>query len=118
VTGRRALVMVPGLVCDADMFAPQVEALARDVDVVVPSLGDAASIEAMAEAVLAVAPPSFALLGFSMGGYVAMEVLRRVPERVTRLALVDTATRGAVRADREPGEAHRPGARAGPGGGA
>jgi pimeloyl-ACP methyl ester carboxylesterase len=93
VTGRAALVAVPGLVCDADVFAPQVEALGGDVDVVVPVLGEAGSIEDMADAVLAVAPPAFALLGFSMGGYVAMEVLRRVPGRITRLALVDTVTR-------------------------
>jgi pimeloyl-ACP methyl ester carboxylesterase len=88
-----ALVAVPGLVCDADVFAPQVEALAGDVDVGVPSLDDADSIDLMAEAVLATAPPAFALLGFSMGGYVALEVLRRVPDRVTRLALLDTVAR-------------------------
>lgn len=93
MSGRPALVAVPGLVCDAEVFAPQADALAGDVDVVVPVLGEAGSIEAMADAVLAVAPPVFALLGFSLGGYVALEVLRRVPQRVTRLALVDTMAR-------------------------
>lgn len=73
MSGRPALVAVPGLVCDAEVFAPQADALAGDVGVVVPVLGEAGSIEAMADAVLAVAPPVFALLGFSLGGYVALE---------------------------------------------
>jgi pimeloyl-ACP methyl ester carboxylesterase len=48
----------------------------------------------MARIVLDAAPPSFALAGFSMGGYVALEMLRQAPERITRLALLDTSARG------------------------
>src|SRR5690348_17941151 len=48
----------------------------------------------MARIALAGAPPSFALAGFSMGGYVALEMLRQAPERITRLALLDTSARG------------------------
>jgi pimeloyl-ACP methyl ester carboxylesterase len=51
------------------------------------------SMGAMAEAILAEAPPRFALAGLSMGGYCAQEIMRRAPERVTRLALLDTSAR-------------------------
>jgi pimeloyl-ACP methyl ester carboxylesterase len=51
------------------------------------------SMAAMAQRVLAGAPPRFALAGLSMGGYVAQEIVRRAPERVTRLALLDTSAR-------------------------
>ncbi len=89
----RALVLVPGLICDEDLYAPQRAALAGSVDVVVPDVTGATSIAAMADAVLAVAPERFALAGLSMGGYVAFEVLRRAPERVRALALLDTSAR-------------------------
>jgi pimeloyl-ACP methyl ester carboxylesterase len=62
-------------------------------DMTVPDLGGHDSIAALAGHVLATAPPRFALAGLSMGGYVALEVLRRAPERVTRLALLDTQAR-------------------------
>ncbi len=89
---RQDLVLLPGLACDARLFAPQVEALADLAAPLVPNL-DAASVGEMAEAVLGAAPKRFALAGLSMGGYVAMEVLRRAPSRVTRLALISTTAR-------------------------
>lgn len=83
------LVLLPGLVCDAAVWAPQMPHLGRSALVV--DYGAAASIEAMAELALAVAPPGrFALAGHSMGGRVALEIVRRAPERVERLALLDT----------------------------
>lgn len=90
---RVPLVLVPGLVCDEDLFAPQVTALEGDHDVVVPDVRPHATIAEMATAVLAKAPERFALGGLSMGGYVVLEVLRQAPQRVERVALMDTSAR-------------------------
>ena len=87
---RVPLALLPGLLCDDRLWAPQVAALA---DLTVPWVADfttQSSVGEMAESVLAAMPPRFALAGLSMGGYVAFEVLRRAPERVLRLALLDT----------------------------
>ena len=87
---RQPLVLIPGLSCDARLWQAQVEGLD---DVARAMVGDTlsdASIAAMAQRILADAPERFALAGFSMGGYVAMEISRRAPERVARLALLDT----------------------------
>jgi len=87
---RPTLVLLPGLLATRRVFAPQIEALADVVDFVVPELWHHDSMAAMAEAALAEAPDRFALAGFSMGGYVAFEIMRRAPQRVERLALIDT----------------------------
>ena len=86
------LVVLPGMMCDARLFGPQIAAL-EGREIVVPSLAKADDMEALAAGVLAEAPPRFALAGLSMGGIVAMEVLRQAPERVERLALLDTNPR-------------------------
>jgi pimeloyl-ACP methyl ester carboxylesterase len=88
------LVLLPGLLCDAALWAPQVEALSDLCRVFVADLTRDDTISAMAARVLAEAPTGrFALAGLSMGGYVAMEIMRRAPERVARLALLDTRAR-------------------------
>lgn len=87
---REALLLLPGLLCDADVWEPEITALGAAIDCRVPDYRGAASIGAMAECVLQDAPPRFALAGHSMGGRVALEVVRRSPERVSRLALFDT----------------------------
>ncbi|WP_186040153.1 alpha/beta fold hydrolase [Burkholderia gladioli] len=87
------IVLIPGLLCTAEVFAPQIPALWPYGPVTVASTLDGDSIAAMAAAILASAPPRFALAGFSMGGYLAHEILRRAPERVTRLALLSTSAR-------------------------
>lgn len=87
---RPTLVLLPGLLNTRRVFEPQIEALAEAADFVVPELWHHETIGDMAEAALAAAPPTFALGGFSMGGYVAFEIMRRAPERVERLALMDT----------------------------
>ena len=87
---RPTLVLLPGLLNTRRVFAAQIEALADTTDFVLPELWHHETIGDMAEAVLAAAPPTFALGGFSMGGYVAFEILRRAPDRVERLALMDT----------------------------
>jgi pimeloyl-ACP methyl ester carboxylesterase len=88
------LVLVPGLVCDAAVWEYQVAHLSDVARMTVPPvIADATMVE-MAAGVLAKAPERFALAGFSMGGYVALEMLRQAPQRVTRLALLDTSARG------------------------
>jgi pimeloyl-ACP methyl ester carboxylesterase len=87
---RTTLVLLPGLLNTRRVFEPQIEALSDTADCVVPELWRHDTIGAMADATLALAPPTFALVGFSMGGYVAFEILRRAPQRVERLALMDT----------------------------
>jgi pimeloyl-ACP methyl ester carboxylesterase len=87
---RPTLVLLPGLINTRRVFQRQIEDLADIADIVVPELLPYDSLGAMAEAVLAAAPPRFALGGFSMGGYVCFEILRRAAERVARLALIDT----------------------------
>ncbi|HKU96124.1 MAG TPA: alpha/beta fold hydrolase [Vineibacter sp.] len=90
---RPTLVLCPGLLNDARVFAPQIAALGSRVDCLVADLASHESLVEMASAVLAQAPARFALLGFSMGGYVAFEILRQARERVSRLALLDTSAR-------------------------
>jgi len=90
---RTPLVLLPGLLEDAAVWGPQIEALADVVAPIVADLTRHDSIAAMAESVLATAPDRFALAGHSMGGYVALAIMRLAPRRVMRLALVDTAAR-------------------------
>ncbi len=87
------LVLLPGLLCDQLLFAPQLPALASLRQVLIPDLTQDDSIEGMARRVLDTAPDRFALAGLSMGGYVALEIMRLAPERVSRLALLDTRAR-------------------------
>ncbi|CAN5667242.1 alpha/beta hydrolase [soil metagenome] len=88
---KPAILMLPGLLCDRANYEPQIDALAGRYLCHVPHYGQIDSIVGMAEHVLATAPAErFALMGHSMGGRVALEVLRRAPERVERLALLDT----------------------------
>lgn len=87
---RTPLLLLPGLLCDAGLWAPQADALADVAEVQVADLSQDDRVEAMAARVLAQAPARFALAGLSMGGYVAFEILRQAPERVSRLALLDT----------------------------
>lgn len=83
------LVLLPGLLCDSQVWPTEALALTRPV-FAPDGYGDAASLVAMAERVLAAAPPRFSLLGHSMGARVALEILRREPGRIERLALVST----------------------------
>jgi pimeloyl-ACP methyl ester carboxylesterase len=96
-----SLVLVPGLMCDDTVWSHQIQALGatgHDVQVASHALSD--SLGAMAERILNMAQPRFALAGHSMGGRVALEVVARAPERVTRLALLDTGFEALA-----PGEA-------------
>jgi len=101
------LVLVPGLLCDDTVWQPQLAALGGRFALQVAHHGSADSLGRMAEQILDVAPPRFALAGHSMGGRVALEVVARAPERVTRLALMDTGYEGLAAG--EAGERERAG---------
>lgn len=87
------IVLIPGLACTAEVFAPQTAALWPRGPVMIASTMEGDSIAAMAAAILRDAPPRFALGGISMGGYVSLEIMRQAPERVVKLALLDTSAR-------------------------
>ena len=87
---RPRIVFLPGLLCDAEVFAVQVAALAPFADVAVADFTGCDSIEAMADVALDRLPGPVSLVGFSMGGRAALECVRRAPERVERLVLMDT----------------------------
>jgi pimeloyl-ACP methyl ester carboxylesterase len=87
------LILLPGLLCDAALWRHQVENLADIAAPIVADLTQHNTIEAMASSVLAAAPARFALAGLSMGGYVAQQIMRVAPERVERLALLDSSAR-------------------------
>ena len=88
-----SIVLVPGLLCTARLYAEQIPTLRRLGPVTVADHTRDDSMAAIAERILADAPPRFALAGLSMGGYVAFEIVRRAPERVARLALLSTSAR-------------------------
>jgi pimeloyl-ACP methyl ester carboxylesterase len=91
---KTALLLLPGLIEDADGFAHQVAGLAEVADIVVADLTRSDTIAGLANDALAQAPQgTFALAGHSMGGYVALEIMRSAPERVERLALLNTNAR-------------------------
>lgn len=87
------IVLVPGLNCTAECYAGQIPALWQFGSVLIPDHKRGSSMAEIAAGILAEAPPSFALAGFSMGGYIVFEMLRQAPERITRLALIDTMAR-------------------------
>ena len=88
--GAEPILLLPGLMCDAGVFAPQIALLSGQRAIHAAPLTGAETIEEMADRVLADAPPRFAVAGMSLGGNVAMELATRAPERVTRLALIST----------------------------
>ncbi|EBA02827.1 alpha/beta hydrolase [Rhodobacterales bacterium HTCC2150] len=87
---KEPLLLLPGMMCDARLYTPQINAFSAERPTIFVPLRGANSMRALAKMVLDVAPSQFALAGLSMGGIVAMEIMRLAPERVTRLALLDT----------------------------
>lgn len=84
------LLLLPGMMCDERLWEPQVRALGRSRTILQGGITQDDTIEAIASRVLREAPDRFALAGLSMGGIVAMHIVGTAPERVTRLALLDT----------------------------
>ncbi len=87
------LLLVPGLASSARVYAPIIPALWRLGTVMVANHIRDDSIEGIARRILTEAPPRFALAGHSMGGYIAFEIMRQAPERVAKLALINTQAR-------------------------
>ena len=84
------LALLPGLILDRTLFEAQLEALSDIAQMAVADLTQLESVQDMAAKVLSEMPERFALAGLSMGGYVAFEIQRQAPERVTHLALLNT----------------------------
>src|SRR5260370_40016012 len=87
------VVLIPGLNCSARLYAEQIPPLWRFGPVQVADHTRANSMDVIAAQVLAAAPPRFALAGLSMGGYLALTIVRLAPERAQRLALLDSSAR-------------------------
>jgi pimeloyl-ACP methyl ester carboxylesterase len=87
---RPTVMFLPGLLCDRAVWEPQIAALSQRFDCRVADYGSADSLAAMAESALDLSPATFSLVGHSMGGRVALEVMRTAAQRVSRLALLDT----------------------------
>jgi pimeloyl-ACP methyl ester carboxylesterase len=87
------LILIPGLACTSRLFEPQIAALSGENPILVADHAQDDSVPAIAARLLRGAPERFALAGLSMGGYIALEVMRQAPERVARLALLDTSAR-------------------------
>ncbi len=93
MTESMPVVLVPGLLCSPLLYANQIPALWPFGPVMVADHRRDDSMDGIARRILAAAPPRFALAGLSMGGYISYAILRAAPERVTRLALLDTGSR-------------------------
>lgn len=93
MTSSLPLVLVPGLLCSARLYGSQIAALWPLGQVAVADHRRDADMAAIAARILKDAPPRFALAGLSMGGYIAFAMVRLAPERIARLALLDTSAR-------------------------
>jgi pimeloyl-ACP methyl ester carboxylesterase len=99
---KQPLVLLPGLLCDAALWEPQLTELADIADFFVADLTEHETMKDMAASVLRDAPwKEFALAGLSMGGYVAQEIVSQAPGRVKKLALLDTRSRAELPAETE-----------------
>jgi pimeloyl-ACP methyl ester carboxylesterase len=93
MSGALPIVLVPGLNCSARLYAEQIPALWGFGPVTIADHRRDDSVAAIAAHILATAPPRFALVGLSMGGYIALAIMREAPDRVARLALLDSSAR-------------------------
>lgn len=93
MAAKKPLILLPGLLCDGALWHHQTTTLADVADVTVADLTRDERLDIMARVVLKGAPATFCLAGLSMGGYLALEIMRQAPERVERLALLDTSAR-------------------------
>jgi pimeloyl-ACP methyl ester carboxylesterase len=93
---RHTLYLLPGLLCDERVWQHQQQNLRSVVDIRIPDFKHHDSLDAMAAAVLAAAPPQFYLAGHSMGSRVALAILAKAPQRILKLALLDTGLHPAA----------------------
>jgi pimeloyl-ACP methyl ester carboxylesterase len=101
--GRSTILLLPGLLCDASVWRAQIDALRPYAHVLVADFSQHDSLEAMARSALAMTEGSIIAIGHSMGARVAMEMVHLAPERIEKLALIDTG----VDSRREGEEAKR-----------
>lgn len=90
---RVPVLLIPALYCSARLYAAQIPSLWRFGPVTIADHMSGDSIPQIAAQILANAPPRFALIGLSMGGYISLEIMRQAPARVAKLALLDTSSR-------------------------
>jgi len=88
---RETLVMIPPMLSDARVFAHQLQEMSQASAVMIAPSSCGERIEEIASQILSWTPPKFALCGMGLGGMVAMELMRRAPDRITRLALISTS---------------------------
>ena len=93
MTNMMPILLVPGLLSSPRIYAPVMSALWAIGPVTVANHIRDDNMGAIARRILDEAPPRFALAGHSMGGYIALEIIRQAPERVSRLALLNTQAR-------------------------
>ena len=93
MTEPTPILLIPGLLCSSRLYAEQVPQLWRLGPVTIADHTRDDSMSAIAKRILASAPPRFTLIGLSMGGYISFEIMRQSPERVAKLALLDTSAR-------------------------
>ena len=93
MAAKTDLVLIPGLLCTRALWEPQIAVLGSKARITVADHARHDTMADIARAILATAPSRFALAGLSMGGYVAFEIFRQAPERITRLCLLDTSAR-------------------------
>ena len=101
----KTLVMIPGMMCDERIFAPQIEGLSDSIRIIVADISGYSTVHELAAEVLKKSPPKFDLLGHSMGGIVAMEMYSQEPNRIEKLVLMDTNPKAEleeVKAMRDP----------------
>lgn len=98
------LVLLPGLMTDARIWGAQIEALSSELMLILPSFGTSQRVEEIAQNILPHLPPQFSVAGHSLGAAVAMEMLRRAPDRIRRIAIMSAGCLSeppAVAAERE-----------------
>lgn len=93
MTSKIPLLLLPGLLCDQALWQNQIKSLESLADCYIGDTTLYDNIGGIARAVLTSAPPEFALAGLSMGGYVALEIMRLAPQRVLKLCLLNTSAR-------------------------
>ena len=99
------LLLLPGLLCDNELWGSQIEALSGYFEITVADMTGHMDMKQLAGSILESAPFEFALAGFSMGGYCALEIYRQAPERVQKLALIDTSARADTKQQTDHREA-------------
>ncbi|MDC0598343.1 alpha/beta hydrolase [Gammaproteobacteria bacterium] len=87
---KSSLFLLPGLLCDEVVWVEQVKALSPYADIIIPSFRGKNSLKDMAQEVIAQAPEKFSVVGHSMGARVALEIINIAPDRIDKIALMDT----------------------------